>query len=337
MLPQFEGENADEVWRLAAEQLSLQKPERASRGGMTRELLHCQFHLRNPRQRWILSRLPSMNPAFAIAEIVWILLGRNDSAFVNYWNPILPKFAGNGTSYHGAYGHRLRHAHGIDQIHRAYQALSANPNSRQVVLHIWSAHLDLPCSDGTPQDKDIPCNICSLLKIKDGRLEWFQVMRSNDLFRGTPHNFVQFTTLQEILAGWLSLEVGSYVQLSDSLHIYENDSEFYISKARPAIINTDNLALPKTEFDRALKLVGNSMDELRRPELSRERFLDLVIKRNDLPQAWHNLLRITAADAARRRKWSDCVAIVIAECDNPVLAYLWNGWIERHKSKNHFE
>ena len=48
-------------------------------------------------------------------------------------------------------------------------------------------------------------------------------MRSNDIFRGLPYNFVQFTSMQEILAGWLKINVGSYNHVSDSLHIYERD------------------------------------------------------------------------------------------------------------------
>ena len=62
-----------------------------------------------------------------------------------------------------------------------------------------------------------------MLKVRDGALEWTQILRSNDVFRGLPYNFVQFTMMQEIMAGWLNLRVGSYNQLSDSLHIYDSD------------------------------------------------------------------------------------------------------------------
>ena len=57
--------------------------------------------------------------------------------------------------------------------------------------------------------------------IRQGCLEWLQVMRSNDLIWGTPYNFVQFTSIQEIVAGWLGVEVGNYVHVSDSLHVYQ--------------------------------------------------------------------------------------------------------------------
>jgi len=244
----FEGETADELWLRAAEALVIGSDylRQPSRLGNIRELLHCSLHLKNPRQRWILSRQPSINPAFAIAEVVWILQGRNDSAFLNYWNPILPKHSGYGETYYGAYGHRLRSNLGFDQIEAAYQALAADPGSRQVVLQIWDGRKDMPNLDGSPRDSDIPCNVVAMLKVREGKLELLQIMRSNDIFRGTPHNIIQFTCLQEIIAGWLGLEVGSFVLVADSLHMYEHDSEeFYISESTSSVINTESLSLPK--------------------------------------------------------------------------------------------
>ena len=225
MLHLFEGQTADEVWRQAAESIRAGEGVIAqpSRAGVTYELLHTCLAIRDPLQRWILSREPALNPAFAIAEIVWILAGRNDSSFVNHWNPKLPQYAGRGPTYYGAYGHRLRRHFLTDQLDRAYDTLRHNPNSRQVVLQIWDPQKDLPCEDGKPCAEDIPCNIVSFLKMRRGRLEWMQILRSNDLLLGLPHNVIQFTTLQEVMAGWLGAELGSYCQLSDSLHVYKRD------------------------------------------------------------------------------------------------------------------
>ena len=61
---------------------------------------------------------------------------------------------------------------------------------------------------GNPSAEDIPCNLSSLLKIRKNQLEWMQINRSNDIYRGLPYNIVQFTTLQELMASWLGIEVG---------------------------------------------------------------------------------------------------------------------------------
>jgi thymidylate synthase len=327
----FEGETADNVWRLAANELlgSPEVPSQASRLGSVRETLHANFDIHDPRQRWVQSREPAINPAFAIAEVIWIMCGRNDSEFLNYWNPALPKFAGSGELYHGAYGYRLKHNFGLDQLMRAYQVLSADPDSRQVVLQIWDGRVDLPHSNGAPAAADIPCNICSMLNIRNERLEWTQIVRSNDLFLGVPHNFVQFTSLQEILAGWLGVEVGSYVQISNSLHCYEHDLEkYHISKAEMDILNTDNLSLPKEESDDAILAIEQTMDRLRVPDLNGTEFLRLLDGRS-IPEGYRNMLCIVAADSARRRGWVREMKVAGDQNSNPALLHVWERWLKR--------
>ncbi|MBF0333331.1 MAG: thymidylate synthase [Alphaproteobacteria bacterium] len=330
MLAQFQGDTADEIWREAAEVLTGEVGylRQDSRMGPTRELLHSTFHLRDSRQRWVLSRRPALNPAFAIAEAVWILQGRNDAAFLNFWNPMLPKLAGAGEIYHGAYGHRLRVNLGIDQIERAFRVLEANSSSRQVILQIWDGRVDLPREDGSPRSEDIPCNVVAMPKVREGRLEWVQVMRSNDLYLGTPHNFIQFTTLQEVLAGWLGLEVGSYVQFSDSLHLYEHDiAKVGIAPEAPMARNPDRLDMPKPEFDRVLSAIGAAMDRLRDPTLKRREFNSAC--EIGLPKGWQNMLRIAAADAARRRGWAEEVNVAAEACQNEALRCAWKAWLKR--------
>lgn len=334
MIKTFEGDTADELWCKAAKALASGDDYlcQDSRSGPIREYLHCSLHLRNPQQRWILSRQPSINPAFAIAEVVWILQGRNDAAFLNYWNPILPEFSGRGDTYYGAYGQRLRNNLGFDQIEGAYQALAADPNSRQVVLQIWDGQKDMPNLDGSPRGADIPCNVVSMLKVRGGTLEWLQIMRSNDIFRGTPHNIIQFTCLQEIMAGWLGLEVGSFVLVADSLHMYEHDSkEFYISDSPSLAKNTELLSLPKNEFDQVLLVMGAAMDEFRNENLLPKRFMGLIANDN-LPTSWRNLLTIVAADTARRRNWKEETEAASSQCTNPALKTAWNAWLERCRS-----
>ena len=339
----FESDSADGAWRQAANTLlgSANRQLQDSRCGKTRELLHVNFHISNPRERWVLSRQPGINPAFAIAEVFWILAGRNDSQFINYWNPELPKFAGQDEKYHGAYGYRLRRQFGFDQLERASAALDKNPDSRQIVLEIWDARSDFPAVDGSPVSEDIPCNVCSMLKVRDGRLDWMQIMRSNDLFLGTPHNFVQFTMLQEIIAGWLGLDIGGYGHFSDSLHAYEaygdQVDKYSIAQIVPTATNPDRLGLPKAESDIMLRKVMGILEAFTSTDLSVTKFRDHCTL-DDLPEAYRNLIFIVAADAARRRMaadgarrkdWNAIMDRAAASCTNPVLRLAWDGWRQR--------
>jgi len=48
-------------------------------------------------------------------------------------------------------------------------------------------------------------------------------MRSNDLIKGYPNDVTEFQWIQEIIAGWLGLELGTYSHIVGSLHVYDSD------------------------------------------------------------------------------------------------------------------
>jgi len=322
------GQSANEVWQRAQELLRSEVDAglpQASRAGVTFELLHVAMEIEDPRQRWVAARQPPINPAFAIAEVIWILAGSNESAILNYWFPRLPQFSGEGPTYAGAYGYRLRRHFGIDQVKRACEILTANPDSRQVVMQLWDAKEDLPNRLGEPPSQDIPCNIVSLLKLRNNRLDWTQVMRSNDLYRGLPYNLVQFTTLQEVMAGWLNVKLGSYHHWSDSLHAYEADVEKFVSAEDSCEPNTDCLAMPMDQGERLTAELFARLQALTQPTLSEKNVAELALLQ-DAPSAYRNLLAILAAESARKRRFIDLTESLAASCANPQLFQAWNRW-----------
>lgn len=334
MLRVFSGRTADDVWQKLAfyfkqgTGVSIHE----GRGGKTEELLHVAITIEDPKQRWVVSRTPAMNPAFALAEVAWIMNGSKDAAFINHWNPILPKYAGYCDNYHGAYGYRLRTHFGFDQLEKAFHALKKNPSSRQVVLQIWDPRSDLPNLDGQPMAEDIPCNVCSILKIRDKKLEWLQIVRSNDLFRGVPHNFVQFTSLQEIVSGWLGIEVGSYNQISDSLHVYLNDKK-NIENSNPIEIrnNSDLFSADKTESDLFFSEIYSRMHKMVEAKKEKE-FKNLAFLK-DSQESFQNLLFVIAADSARRRQWDELSNELMINCTNRLYKQLWENWLLRRKEE----
>lgn len=327
----FRAGSAAEVWRRAATALleRVRGSRQASRGGPTVELLHVGIEITKPWDRWVSIRRPAMNPAFALAEVLWIVSGRNDSAFLNHWNPAYSKFAGEGPTYYGAYGYRLRRHFGLDQVERAYRVLKDNSNSRQVVLSIWDPKTDLPFADGRPRAPDIPCNVCSLLKVRKGRLEWVQIMRSNDLFLGLPHNIVQFTYLQEMMAAWLGVDMGSYTHFSDSLHLYARDLD--IVGLDPADLGSVKGPEWQADYDESQTIIADltaRMDQLRIENLAVNDFV-LATRSGNLPQFALDMLLVVAADAARRRGWLDLAADLIEKCQNASFNAAWERWVER--------
>lgn len=326
MIHSFSGTTANEVWEQALEKLvNNPKGLLQSRVGDMYELLHVGLAIGEPRQRWIYHRMPPMSIAFALAEIIWILAGSDDSTVINFWNPLLPKFAGYTDKYPGAYGYRIKHNFGFNQLEYAYNALMNNPNNRQTVILIWDPQKDFPTVQGEPKNKDIPCNICSLIKIRDNKLEWTQVMRSNDIFRGLPYNLIQFTSIQEILAGWLEIEVGSYNHYSDSLHLYEQDRNSIAVSEGTSFENTDSLAISKEIFDAVInkmysgmvRIANNDVKELELFEIA-----DMEIEE----QAYKNIMIIIALYAAQKKGFIHLQVDLLNMCTNKLYKNMWTQW-----------
>lgn len=329
MIKSFYGTTADEVWQSIVDVFKQSDGtlKQASRLGTMQELLHVVLTIEDPRQRWIVSREPPLNMAFALAEIVWILRGRRDLAFLSFWNKNLRKYVGPGPQLNGAYGHRIRNRLGFDQLIRVYKAIKHNNDTRQAVLQIWDSRTDIPKPDGSPADPDIPCNVVSMPKLRNGKLEWMQVIRSNDMFLGTPHNIVQFTCMQEVLAGWLGVECGSYNQVSDSLHVYDRDMDNVLG-SQPMVgtaRNLDSLALPWKESELVFKELESRIEQMINPRTTIDTISSLS-NWNVAPQAYRNIAKVLVAYALRQRNRSHTADQVMASCSNPVYIQLWNRW-----------
>lgn len=300
-----------------------------SRGGDTAELRPAVFHLVNPRLRWVVSKQPAMNPAFALAEVLWIVSGRNDTEFLEHWFPNYGKFVGGSGVQPGAYGERLRIRFDIDQLQVAAESLSANPESRQVVIQIWDPTSDLPSSDGQPQNGDIPCNVAGCLKVRDGKLHWLQLMRSNDADRGFPHNLVQFTMLQEILAGWIGVEIGEYTHIADSFHCYTDDRACHVRDDLTPAKPGPSLQMKSEDFQSELAIVLKWLEELREKNPTR---IDQVTASMSLSPAFENIRLVLLADHLRARGDRSGAASSMHKCQDEAYRQMWNLWVDRLSS-----
>lgn len=176
-----------------------------------------------PNRNVLFDPIRDANPFFHYLEAMWILAGRNDVAFLEHILPRMREFSDDGGTFHGAYGHRLRHWGGYDfagdQIEQAITILRDKPNSRQVVLSIWDPARDL----GT-RTKDMPCNDMIMLSLRNGRLNMTVNNRSNDVVLGCyGANAVQFSMLFMYLAARIGCAVGTYYQVSNSFHVYTDN------------------------------------------------------------------------------------------------------------------
>lgn len=346
----FNGVGADDVWRELADSL-INRPDHktASRCGNTNEILQCCLTIDNPKLRWILSRKPPYNPAYGLVEFIWIFNGEDDGGVLRFWNPQLPAFTGQEKKLHGAYGYRLRKTFAVDQVERAYRALTENPNSRQIVLQIWNPIQDLPEKDGSPTSQDVPCNISSLLVIRDKRLYWTQIMRSNDLMLGLPYNIIQFTMLHEFFASWLNCELGEYVHISNSMHVYENSLKRHEAINSPKTLNVANKTLSINQtFEESSNLLSSIYEDLKiisminsknvnTGDLLHSIFSPLSDKNKNRPESIQNMLCVIGSDAARRHGYIDLANILISKCSEIHLRIAAKHWLDRNIQQGSME
>lgn len=216
----FSGNSFTELYyRMLEAAVEGYRPEsvQGSRVGPVSDLGQTFFSIESDGFRMPLLLKRGFNPFFAFAEFAWFLNGDNTLAPLQKILPDYDQFSDDQKTLNGAYGERLRKHFGFDQIERAIDILKEEPESRRVVLQIWSAN-DLGLSS-----KDIPCNTQIMLKIRSNKLDLTVINRSNDLFRGVPYNVFLFFMLQKYIARKLECEVGVQSHFTDTLHIYQDD------------------------------------------------------------------------------------------------------------------
>jgi len=144
----------------------------------------------------------------------------------------------------------------IDQLDALVDHLKANPTSRRAVLQMWNVKDDLAVIGSIknpeylvetpkryyPTSKDVCCNTAVYFSIRQGEYDPEEVMspnttcsqpdmldmtvtnRSNDMVWGMlGGDFTTFSFLQEYMAARIGVEVGKYTQMTNNLHVYENN------------------------------------------------------------------------------------------------------------------
>jgi len=111
------------------------------------------------------------------------------------------------------YSHRDYSYNQIDQIVRQ---LKECPYTRRAQAITWE-----PWDD--PDHIDPPCLQSLWFRIENNKLNMNVRFRSNDLFKAAFMNMIALTELQKTIANKLDVEIGEYLHISDSMHIYGKD------------------------------------------------------------------------------------------------------------------
>lgn len=184
-----------------------------------------------------------------VAEQAWFIMGaRKPADFLRDFTGIWDMFTNPNDVVTVAYGYRWRKHFGRDQIQLLVDLLTKEPSSRHGVVMAWD-----PAQDGLSLFKkaNVPCPFTFTVNIFGGKLHMHNIVRSNDMVLGFPHDVAGFCLLQYILAQKLGVEVGTYSHSISNAHIYSN----HYDGAREMIGRTTEhdpimLDLPDNSFDR---------------------------------------------------------------------------------------
>lgn len=185
------------------------------RGSLTREVRHATITLRSPLERCIVVPGRNNNPFAAIYETLWVIAGRNDIGDLSEYLPRARAFSDDGDTWRAGYGPRLRAWRGFDQISGVVETLTGDLQSRRAVVSIYDPELD------SRPSKDVPCTNWLQFTCRDGLLDLAVTVRSNDLMWGfSGINTFEWSVLQEMVAVWLGVGVGTVTYFIGSLHLY---------------------------------------------------------------------------------------------------------------------
>ena len=185
---------------------------RSPRGMITREIRWTQFMVTNPMT------FPVAVEGRSFANVVGVLEGLSLVGQVNVpesFTDRVMKFSEftDAGVFHGAYGTRV-----AGRLGDLVSLLARDADTRQAVLTIYDSRSDLGALK-----RDVPCTVALQFMVHGHGLEMKVMMRSNDLWLGTPYDLMQFSILQGAVAQALGLYPSLYVHSVGSLHLYERD------------------------------------------------------------------------------------------------------------------
>lgn len=196
-----------------------------------------------------------------IAEQIWFTSGaRKPSDFLGKFTKIWDDFTNPGDVVTVAYGYRWRKYFGRDQLGKLVALLENDPSSRHGVIITWD-----PTNDGLGgvARGNVPCPYSFTVNIIGGRLNLMNVVRSNDMILGFPHDVGGFALLQAMLAQRLGVKPGVYTHTIANAHVYDIHYEAAETMiARTTTHKNIELTLPKDSFKRAEKKDEALVDEI---------------------------------------------------------------------------
>ena len=156
----------------------------------------------------------------AITELLWILQGRTDIAYlhkhgVTYWDNDFNKSNKTDGTLGPIYGKQLRDFNGVDQLEYILKQIKEQPSSRRIMASLWNPNdlndMALP-----------PCHYGFQIYINNNKLSLSWNQRSVDVFLGLPYDIAMYGLLLLMLAKGNGYKPGQLIGQLGDCHLYNN-------------------------------------------------------------------------------------------------------------------
>jgi len=219
----YKGESFAKVYKDLLKDLST-NPEYvcAPRDQKINEILNVTLEIENPMSGLYRNSIRGSQYKYIAAELVFYFAGRNDLEYIQKYAKFWKDIANPDGTVNSAYGHLLfntKNEHGMTQWEWAYESLKRDRDTRQALMHF-----NLPTHQHFA-NKDFVCTLNGIFHIRENKLDFTLMMRSNDAILGLPTDVAFFTMLQQQMYHLLKkeypdLELGKYTHQVNSMHLY---------------------------------------------------------------------------------------------------------------------
>lgn len=184
--------------------------QRAPRNEQTRDLGLTVVEIANPRRAYPVGVGRGLNRRIVAAEAVQLVGAFSDPDLLG---PSFEPYKEADGRLWGAYGDRIRY-----QLVDVVRKLKHDHDTRQAVISLWD-----PTLDNVPFKLDYPCTLVLTFSLGERGIDLDVVMRSQDVWLGTPYDWAQFSVLLMTVAELVGQPVGTYRHTTLSTHIYERN------------------------------------------------------------------------------------------------------------------
>ena len=183
----------------------------------TKAILNCGFYLEDPSDKIITDRKRDWKHKYAWSEWQWYLSGdpsvKKLGEIYGKVPPIWEKMADENGHVRSNYGWQWQRNNQLDYV---VNKLKNHKETRHAAISIYD------CKEHGTYEFDTPCTYAVQFTILNNKLNMSVYMRSNDLWYGFCNDQYQFASLQEEVAGRLSMDLGWYYHHAHNMHLYND-------------------------------------------------------------------------------------------------------------------